>query len=192
MERLREAKSAKSMASPSPSTAVTPPEPATSAMPCTTSETPSRVTAGDHGPGMSAESLDESLRLPIVAQLSDDDSSDSDGDSGSFSSDDAQHVYQGWLQEQPKQNVKMMAVMIMDALVDRFNITTHGAANEIGLILGHNEKTVRTWRRDFYSNHGQFTGSRQGKHARLFILDDEGLRHKAAEWPMPPQREHPT
>ena len=48
--------------------------------------------------------------------------------------------------------------------------------------LGLFEKTIRTWRQDLYTNHGYFTESRQGKHARLIILDDEGLRHKAAEW----------
>ena len=131
---------------------------------------------------MSAESLDESLHVPVTAQLSEDDSSESDEDSVNFSNDDARQLYQEWLKEQPKHNIKMMAVMFMDSLIDRFNMTTRGAANEVGLVLRYNEKTIRTWRQDFYTNQGHFTESRQGKHARLFILDDEGLRHKAAEW----------
>lgn len=56
-------------------------------------------------------------------------------------------------------------------------MTACGAANEVSLVLNYNEKTVRKWRRDFYNNKGTFTESKQGKHARLFILDDEGLRH---------------
>ena len=52
----------------------------------------------------------------------------------------------------------------------------------VGLLLGHNEKTVRTWRRDFYDNQGHFSESKQGKHLYQFILDDEDLRHKAAHW----------
>ena len=32
----------------------------------------------------------------------------------------------------------MMAVMFMDALIDRFNMTSRGAANEVGLVLSHN------------------------------------------------------
>lgn len=61
-------------------------------------------------------------------------------------------------------------------------MTTVGAAKEVGLLLDSNEKTIRTWRQDFYSNHGQFTESRQGKHTCQFILDDEELRQKAAQW----------
>ena len=75
-----------------------------------------------------------------------------------------------------------MAVMFMDGLLERFNMTKLGAAKEVGLLLGHNEKTVRTWHRDFYGNQGHFTESKQGKHLRQFILDDEDLRHKAAHW----------
>ena len=73
----------------------------------------------------------------------------------------------------------MMGVMFMDSLMVRFNVTSHGAANEVGLVLHYNENTVRIWRKDFYANKGQFL---QGKHARSFILDDEGLRHRAAQW----------
>ena len=185
MELLREAKIAKPEAPTSPAIGATQPEPTTSGTPGESSETPSgslQGTAGDHEAETSTESLDESLRVPVTAQLSEDDSSESDEDSASFSNDDARQVYQGWLKEQPKHVVKMMAVMFMDALIDRFNMTSLGAANEVGLVLSHNEKTIRTWRQDLYANHGHFTESRQGKHARLFILDDEGLRHKAAEW----------
>ena len=76
----------------------------------------------------------------------------------------------------------MMAVMIMDAFITRFGLTSVGTAKEVGLLLYLNEKTVRTWRKDFYSNHGSFSESLQGKHSRPFVLDDEECRHKAAEW----------
>ena len=75
----------------------------------------------------------------------------------------------------------MIAVMFMDALIDRFNMTC-GAADEVGLVLNYSQRTICIRRQDFYNNQGHFTKSRQGKHACLFILDDEGLRHKAAEW----------
>ena len=114
---------------------------------------------------MSSGSLDESLQVPVNAQLSDHGSSESSDDDSGFTNDDAHHVYQEWLKEQPKHNVKVMAVMIMDTFIDRFNLTTLGAANEVGLLLGLNEKTVRTWRRDFYSNRGRFTESKQGRHS---------------------------
>ena len=181
MEQMREAKLAKSYVPTSPAMGNAQPEPTTSGTPGESSEAPCgslQGTAGEHGAEASTESLDESLRVPVTAQLSEDDSSESDEDSESFSNDDAQQVYQRWLNEQPKHVVKMMAVMFMDALIDRFNRTSCGAANEVGLVLSHNEKMNRTWRQDFYTNHGHFTESRQGKHARLFILDDKGLRQR--------------
>ena len=123
----------------------------------------------------SAEPLDESLNVPVTAQLPSDHDSNSSDDGSSFTSDDARQACQEWLKQQPKHNLKMMAVMFMDSLMDRFNVTTVGAAKEVGLLLDHNEKIIRSWRQDFYNNHGQFTESRQGKHTRLFILDDEEL-----------------
>ena len=75
-----------------------------------------------------------------------------------------------------------MAAMVMDMLMDRLNFTTVGAAAEVGLLLNFSEKTVRTWRRDFYQYKGRFTKPKQGKHSRNNILDDENLRSKAATW----------
>ena len=83
--------------------------------------------------------------MPVTTQLSDHDSSESSDDSGGFTNVDAHHIYKEWLQQQPRQNVQMMAVMFMDGLLKRFNMTTLGAAKEVGLLLGHNEKTVCTW-----------------------------------------------
>ena len=45
-----------------------------------------------------------------------------------------------------------------------------------------NDKTVRIWRKDFYTNEGTFSESKQGKHLWPYILDDENLPHKAATW----------
>ena len=45
-----------------------------------------------------------------------------------------------------------MAVMIMDMFLHRFAFTMLGESNEVGLLFGLNEKTVRTWWKDFYSN----------------------------------------
>ena len=53
---------------------------------------------------------------------------------------------------------------------------------KLGLFLATIRRRSVHGSQDFHTNHGHFTESRQGKHARLFILDDEGLRHKAAEW----------
>ena len=114
----------------------------------------------------SSESLEESFRVPVTTQLSDHDSSESSDDSGGFTNVDAHHIYKEWLQQHPRQSVKMMAVMFLDGLLENFNTTTLGAAKEVGLLIGHNEKTVRTWHRYFYDNQGHFTESKQGKHLR--------------------------
>ena len=109
MERLRKAKLAKSDSSTSPSTADAPPEPTTPETPGESSETPlpgTSGTSGVHEPDVSAESLDEFLHVPVTAQLSEDDSSESDEDSVNFSNDDARQLYQEWLKEQPKHNIK--------------------------------------------------------------------------------------
>ena len=115
---------------------------------------------------------------------------DSDADGGSsdeegteeFTIISAQHIYHDWMQQQPKSDMEMMAMVAMDTFITRFELTTVGAAKEVGLLLQLNEKIVRTWRKDFYANHGSFSESRQGRHARPYVLDDEECRLKACEW----------
>ena len=128
--------------------------------------------------------MDESFSVRLNAHT------DSDADGGSsdeegteeFSIISAEHIYYDWLQQLPKSDVKMMAMVAMDTFIARFGLTTVGAAKEVGLFLQLNEKTVRTWRKDFYANHGSLSESRQGKHARPYVLDDEECRRKAREW----------
>ena len=36
-------------------------------------------------------------------------------------------------------------------------MTDVGAASEAGLVTGFNEKSVRIWRNDFYTNRGEFS-----------------------------------
>ena len=156
LQRMLKGKRARADTS-SPLTSTAPPEATASGTSGESSETPSRSvqdTAGAHQP--TEEALDESLHIPIATQSSDDDSSD-DGSSESsdkFSSDDARQAYEKWVKEQPKHNIKMMAVMFTDVLISRFNMTACGAANEVGLVLSYNEKTVHKWRQNFYSNQG--------------------------------------
>ena len=131
--------------------------------------------------------LDESLRVPVSTQLMSDhsssgESSDSDSDNSDFTVDDARRKYLEWLKQQPKESIKVIAVMFMDTPKRRFDMTTVGAAKEVGLLLHHNEKTIHSWHHDYYRNQGHFTGSRKGKHSRQFVLDDEDFRQKATRW----------
>lgn len=75
-----------------------------------------------------------------------------------------------------------MSIMLTDTFINHFGLTKTGAAKETALFLGVNEKTIRIWRKDFFENRGTFSESKQGKHSRPYILDDEQLRHKAATW----------
>ena len=62
----------------------------------------------------SEQSRQKSLHVPVSAQLSDHDSSES---SSSFTNDDACEEYQAWLKEQSKHNIRVMSVMLMDNLI---------------------------------------------------------------------------
>ena len=113
--------------------------------------------------------LEESFLLPRV--YSSDEETDSDTESD-FNETSAKEIYRDWMSSQCKSDVQMMAVVLMDTFRERFGMTDVGAASEAGIVVGFNEKTVRTWRNDFYANRGEFSESYQGKHARAFVLDD--------------------
>ena len=92
---------------------------------------------------------------------------------------DPQPIYKNFVKKLSSDNRKMFAVLM---IINRLEYTLVSAAKESGILLGVNEKTVRNWRRDFYENNGTFTTSRQGKHTRPFVLDDEDCRQKASQW----------
>ena len=126
--------------------------------------------------------MDESFTLPLDVNSNYDSSSSDEEYTPLFTAENAEEVYKDWGNEQPKEQVKTMAVMMMDNFIKGFGLTVAAAATETGLLLGPNEKTIRGWRKDFYRNHREFTESRQGKHSRPFVLDDEDCRRKASQW----------
>lgn len=127
------------------------------------------------------ETLDDSSRVPITKQPSEDSSDESSSDE--FSSEDAQQKYNKQLKEQPKDNIKMMAVMFTYTLISMFNVTACGAANEVGLVLNY-------MRRPFVNGGGTSTtttrepspNQSRERNICLFILDREDLHQKAAKW----------
>lgn len=132
------------------------------------------------------EELETSFRVHLGAQIDSDQVPSSSGDSSdddeSLSADDSKSIWKKWLQELTKHDLKMLSIMLTDTFVERFALTKTGAAKESALLLGVNDKTIRIWRKDFYTNVGTFSKSKQGKHSRPYILDDENLRRKAATW----------
>ena len=76
----------------------------------------------------------------------------------------------------------MMSIILTDTFVEHFGLTKTSTAKESALLLGVNDKTIRIWRKDFYTNVGTFTKFKQGQHSRPYILDNENLRRKVATW----------
>ena len=132
-------------------------------------------------------SADNSVLLPGPTGLnssdesSHEDTSDEDFED-TFTSEEADAVYQDWLMTMERDDLKIMAMMLHDNYVERFGLTKTAAASEVGLLLGFNEKTIRLWRKDFCEHRGEFTEYRRGKHARYVLLADEEYRDIALEW----------
>ena len=58
--------------------------------------------------------------------------------------------------------VKMITLILMDTFRERFGLTDVSVASEAGMVVEFNEKSIRTWRNDFYENHGDFSESNKG------------------------------
>ena len=133
------------------------------------------------------DTFNESLELPGPSALpipSEGVEGESDGEDyhGDFTSDDARACYDDWLVTLPKENMKMMAMMLYDSYIERFGLLQTKAAAEVALLLGINEKTVRRWRYDWIDNKGSFSESSKGKYKRYIVIDDEEYRDKALKW----------
>ena len=122
-----------------------------------------------------ATDLDESLTLPRVEIPSDDESIDDE----KF---EPENFYKEWIGCQNKYTIKIIALILMDTFRTRFGLTDVAAASEAGLVVGYSEKSIRTWRNEFYENDGEFDESLKGKHIRPYVLDDEKCRKKALDW----------
>ena len=122
-----------------------------------------------------ATDLNESLALPRV----EDDSDIEIMDNEKFS---PKEFYQEWINCQNKYTIKILALILMDTFRARFGLTDVAAASEAGLVVGYSERSIRTWRKKFHENEGEFDESLKGKHSRPYVLDDENCRKKALAW----------
>lgn len=131
--------------------------------------------------------LNESVVLPAPdvedSSLSESEHNGSDDDySANYTLEDAASAYQDWLVTLDREDVKMMALMLHDNYTSRFGLTNVSAAAEVAQLLGLNEKTIRLWRKDFFTNKGEFSEYRRGSYARYTIFRDEEYRDIALEW----------
>ena len=100
----------------------------------------------------SDSSMNQSFVMPQVH------SSEEDSDlETEFNETAAKEVYSKWIASQSKTNIKMLVVMLMDIFLSRFGMGDVGAATEVGIVVGCNQKTVRMWWHDFYGNGGCFS-----------------------------------
>ena len=134
-----------------------------------------------------AGNLDNSIELPgpsTMPTFSENDERESDGEDygGEFTRDDARACYEDWLVTLEKEHVQMMGMMLFDSYIARFGLLQTKAAEEVALLLGINEKTVRRWRYDWITNKGTFSESNKGKYKRYVVIEDEEYCDKALKW----------
>ena len=106
----------------------------------------------------SSSSLDDSFLLPRVHSSGE----ESDDGGTEFDEQAAKEVLRlPGVDFQPAY-VKMISLILMDTFRERFGLTDVSVASEAGMVVGFNEKSIRTWRNDFYENHGDFSESNKG------------------------------
>lgn len=82
----------------------------------------------------------------------------------------------------PSIHRKTLAMLLMHSFKARQKMKVTDAAQESGSITGFNEQTVRQYYKDLLANKGKFPETRQGKHKRNCILNDEELCLEESMW----------
>ena len=111
-----------------------------------------------------------------------DESALSSDDEGRFDDDKAQGCFDDWMISLPSQDRKMLAVSLYQTFMKRQKMNATDAAGEAASFVGFNERTVRKYNDDFFTNHGQFPETKRGKYTRQCLLSNETLRLEAAMW----------
>ena len=93
-----------------------------------------------------------------------------------------QDTFDEWMVSLRLDQRKMLAVILMESFKRRQKMRVKDAASEAGSIVGFNERTVRKYRNDFFSNDGRFSIRQQGRYERHCVHHNEELNIKAATW----------
>ena len=99
-----------------------------------------------------------------------------------FDDEKAQNLFDDWVVNLPALDRKMLAVSLSQSFIKRQQMKLTDAVREAASFVGLNEKTVRKYRNDFFTNQGQFPETRRGKYTRESLLSNENLRLDAAMW----------
>ena len=118
---------------------------------------------------------------PSESENERDDCSDGSDDSY-FDNEKAQAKFDDWVVSLPLYDQKMLAVMLMETLQKRMKIGSTQAALEAAWITGFNEKTVQTYRKEFFERGGKFRDEARGKYKRFCLFNEESLWLDASMW----------
>ena len=134
----------------------------------------------------STDDMNESDLLPapigtVNDSLSDVSGTDDEDYEESIEREDISVMYKDWIDELNREDLQMMAMMMYDYFVKKLRFMKTRAAEEVAQCLGVSDRTVRSWRKIFLSNHRCFE-ERRGRYARYDALDDEEYRDAALEW----------
>ena len=111
-----------------------------------------------------------------------DESALSSDDEGRFDDDKAQGCFDDWMISLPSQDRKMLAVSLYQTFMKQQKMKATDAAREAASFVGFNERTVRKYNDDFFTNRGQFPETKRGKYTQQCLLSNETLRLEAAMW----------
>lgn len=111
-----------------------------------------------------------------------DESASSSDDEDEFDEEKAQTCFDDWMVSLPSLDRKMLAVSLSQSFVQRQRMNLTEAVKETASFVGVNEKTVRKYRKEFFSNRGKFPETKRGKYTRECLLNNEDLRLEASMW----------
>ena len=97
-----------------------------------------------------------------------------------FNDEKVQSVFNDWTVSLPALNRKTLAVFLIESFRNRQKMNVMDAAKEAASITSYNEKMVRQYCKEFFTQKGKFKEGKQGKYKRHCLLNDENLRLKAA------------
>ena len=83
-----------------------------------------------------------------------------------FTEEKAQDCFDDWVVSLPPLDRKMLAVALSETYIKRQKMKQSDAVIETASFVGLNEKTVRKYRREFFSSKGRFLGTKRGRNTR--------------------------
>ena len=107
---------------------------------------------------------------------------DSDYEELPFAEDEVWDALVHWVQSRPLDDLKMISLVLYELFRQEVGLGIMAASEKSAEIVARTARTIRTWRRDFIDNRGEFSPYMRGKYARPSLISQEDVRTKAAKW----------